>query len=239
MVVNEKWVEQFPEDRVYHISMSASDHCMLALFFTKIKPLKPKKRRFVFEEMWAQDDRCREVIERAWDPLWTSCDLNVVERIRCCQELLQDWNRGVFGNVNKRLKFLKKVHNRLHETALEINEVRKELNEMLTREEVMWKQRSRTLWLKCGDRNTKFFHATASQRWRMNKIEGFEDEEVWVDSQEDIERVILDYFTNIYSSDHPASFEASLGAVRQRVTPEMNEVLLGVFRAEEVKIALN
>ena len=51
--------------------------------------------------------------------------------------------------------------------------------------------------------------------------------------------MILDYFTNIYSSDHLASFEASFGAVRQRVTPEMNEALLGEFIAEEVKIALN
>lgn len=60
-----------------------------------------------------------------------------------------------------------------------------------------------------------------------------------MDSQEDIERVILDYFTNIYSSDHPTSFEVSLGAMRQRVTPRMNEALLCEFRMEEVRLALN
>lgn len=62
---------------------------------------------------------------------------------------------------------------------------------------------------------------------------------MWVDSQEDIERVILNYFTNIYRSDHPVSFDPSLRAMRQRVTPEMNEALQGEFKAEEVRIALN
>lgn len=74
----------------------------------------------------------------------------------------------MFRNVHKRLKFLKgrlhqlEAQNKLHETAVEIKEVRREINEMLTREEEMWKQRSRALWLKCGDKNTKFCHAAAS-----------------------------------------------------------------------------
>ena len=111
--------------------MSAFDHCMLVLFLTKKKRTKPTKKRFVFESMWTRDDNCREVIEKAWDPLQDSCEFSIVGRIRSCQAQLQGWNRGVFGNVNKRLKVLKEhlnqleVQNNLHEIAKEIYEVRR------------------------------------------------------------------------------------------------------------------
>ena len=106
----------------------------------------------------------------------------------------------------------------LNETTSEIGGLRKEINETLQREEVMWNQRSRALWLKCGDRNTKFFHAAASQRRKKNRIDGITEEGVRYERQEDIERVILGYFSNIFSSDHPSSFDACLSAMMPQVT---------------------
>ncbi|KAL0431036.1 UNVERIFIED_CONTAM: hypothetical protein Sradi_0729600 [Sesamum radiatum] len=35
-------------------------------------------------------------------------------------------------------------------------------------EEILWKQRSKVLWLAAGDRNTSFVHAKANER-RLNK----------------------------------------------------------------------
>ena len=42
--------------------------------------------------------------------------------------------------------------------------VSKTLDDLLLKQEIFWAKRSRKSWLKHGDKNTKFFHAKASQR---------------------------------------------------------------------------
>lgn len=58
----------------------------------------------MFEEMRTREEGCREVIERAWDPLNCNLELPNQKRLKSCQDHLQYWNRRVFGNVNKVLK---------------------------------------------------------------------------------------------------------------------------------------
>lgn len=70
----------------------------------------------------------------------------IQEKIKRCQGHFRRWNHRVFGNVNQRLKMKQdrlkhlEVLNLLHETADEIHKLKKEINESLIREEVMWNQ---------------------------------------------------------------------------------------------------
>ena len=82
MVANEGWLARFSETQVHHISMAALDHCLLALFLRKKIPPKKVRKRFFFEAMWTRDDRCKKVIEGAWDLLWANVDIQ--ERIKNC-----------------------------------------------------------------------------------------------------------------------------------------------------------
>lgn len=151
MVANEIWIKKFPKAQANNISMAASDHCLLALSLRKRSPSKPTSRRSVFEVMWVRDERCREVIELAWEPLHANTNCNIVNQIKSCQSHLKRWNQRAFGNVKTRLKKLKErlqfleAQNLLTETASKIQGLKKEINKALKREEVMWIQRSRTL----------------------------------------------------------------------------------------------
>ena len=48
--------------------------------------------------------------------------------------------------------------------SYEINSLKREINSLLDDEEFYWGQWAKEHWLKEGDKNTKFFHAQASER---------------------------------------------------------------------------
>lgn len=65
-----------------------------------------------------------------------------------------------------------------------------------------------------------------------------DDKDRWKDEHEDVEKIILTYFSTIFSTNHPKDFEASLSAVNRQVSDEMNEILLKEFKEDKVWSAL-
>lgn len=86
----------------------------------------------------------------------------------------------------------------------EINELGKEINELLDSEEKLWHQHSKIHWYRKGDKNTKFFHARASNRRKKNTILGlWNDEGRWCEDKDSILATAPAYFEKIYTTSSP------------------------------------
>lgn len=68
----------------------------------------------------------------------------------------------------------------------------------LKNEEVAWRQRSRALWLKEGDRNTKFFHQTANARKRYNHIDQLKVQGTTIAEPNSTKEEIISFYKKLY-----------------------------------------
>lgn len=68
------------------------------------------------------------------------------------------------------LNFFKETGHLTEEDLNKDSNLRAKLSQILNHEEVYWKQRTRTSWLKEGDENISFFHLVTNGLWNRNFI---------------------------------------------------------------------
>ena len=155
------------------------------------------------------------------------------------------WNHNTFGYVLNTLQRslreskLAEESDEYRSNPRHIYELRTRIEELKNREECMWKQRSRTKWLKEGDKNTRYFHCRANQRNKRNYIVGLEDDAgAWWENEGQMGGLIEDYFKSLFSTSHPSGFDDILSGIQPAISDEMNDVLTHEFIAEEIQHTL-
>lgn len=116
----------------------------------------------------------------------------------------------------------------------QIWDLEKRKQKILVEEESTWRLKSRAIWLKEGDKNTKFFHRFAN-RWRQtNTIWEIKDEAgKSFYSQEEISREAVKFFKNAYSKDIGSRIEDILWGIELYPTmfdENLNDALLSEVR---------
>lgn len=77
------------------------------------------------------------------------------------------------------------------------------------------------MWLKDGDRNTKFFHNKANQRAKVNNIKKIKDENgVWWKGEEQVERVLINYFDDLFSSSNLSNIVETCEVVKGKLSDD-------------------
>ncbi|OMO52148.1 Endonuclease/exonuclease/phosphatase [Corchorus olitorius] len=146
---NANWFQKFENAVLTNLPITVSDHSPLLLLQLN-KADSFRKRPYRFEMMWSRNEHCEEVIRRSWNQQVTgSAAFRLVQKINITREDLKHWNKTVFGNLYERKKALEReleeIQTNIGRPECRNSEAgkRKEMEEILEQEQILWMQKSR------------------------------------------------------------------------------------------------
>ncbi|XP_056695810.1 uncharacterized protein [Spinacia oleracea] len=166
---NDAWRIRFEEGSLRNIPKLKSDHCPILISTTGFAPIPSTVRPFRFQAAWMNHAKFEEFVHVNWkstEPL--------IPFLKVFADQLNEWNRLVFHNIDLRDCRILAKGRLTHLIKLEVA-LNKEMEDVLTQEEVLWFQKSRVDAIKDGDRNTRYFHLSTIIRRRQNKGEALKD----------------------------------------------------------------
>ena len=186
----------------------------------------------------------KQKIIKAWRGLACgSTNRCVAKRLRDCRAAISLWKKGRVFNAKDRIHLLERrlewFQSRNYPCWHAIRVIKKELCKAYRDKELFWKQRSMEKWLKFGDRNSKFFHESVKvnrAKRKLIKIRDSNGVEQW--SEEVKAQVAVDYFSTLFKSSNPSSYQPWFQDMRPRVSEAMNQALVSVVTDEEIKGAV-
>ncbi|KAF7821098.1 reverse transcriptase [Senna tora] len=159
--------------------------------------------------------------------------------------------RSTFGNEKFKIKALTEelekiqvsLNNNLnHELLIKKEALRKEIEEWLDEEEVLWAQKVRQMWLINGDKNTKYFQTLVRKRRSNNLITEIRMDDDWIMDYSKMEEVELQYFHSVYKQNDEWSIQTILDKIQNLNIPVVNELqaldLLAPIQMFEVEDAV-
>ncbi|KAG7585995.1 Reverse transcriptase zinc-binding domain [Arabidopsis thaliana x Arabidopsis arenosa] len=221
--------------------MVASDHKPVVATIADKVPRG--KKNFRFDKRWIGKEGLLETISDGWHFDGNSGEGNFVEKVTNCRRAISKWRKNLTPYGRKTIEDLKAelevAQNDDSQSPEVIKALTIRLREAYREEEIYWYQKSRGLWMRVGDHNSKYFHALTKQRRARNRIIGLHDENgIWSDEDKNIQHIAVSYFENLFTSTNPQEFEEALKEVKTTITDQVNEFLTAPATEKEVRTAL-
>ncbi|XP_060212174.1 uncharacterized protein LOC132639769 [Lycium barbarum] len=161
---------------------------------------------FKFENMWLQTEGFLDCVKAWWNSYEVvgSPDFILTQKLKLLKKDISNWNTEVFGKLeDQRSKALNEL-SRLEQSTegkilmqdekIQLLNLQAQIEEVARIEEISWRQKSRCLWLRDGDRNTKFFQNMADAHRRYNCIDKLQVRGSTTEDKEEIKEEILSFY---------------------------------------------
>jgi len=242
VLVSQEWDDAFSNLKQYTMQRILSDHSPITL---QGGSWKKSKSYFKFENWWLGTEGFIDRV-RTW---WNSFDYTgrpdyiLASKLKALKHKLKEWSRSEQGNLGQQRKSLLEklaaMENIATDRGLTEDEATEKarlllnLEDLIKNEEIYWRQRSRSIWLKEGDKNTKFFHKIANAHKRYNNIDQLLVQGNIVQEPKRIQGEIVEFYQKLYTEElqwRPANNFLNC----PRLTGEEKEDLERSFDEEEV-----
>ena len=125
--------------------------------------------------------------------------------------------------------------------SLEETELKNEANEIYKKwvlmEETHWRQLSRELWLREGDKNTGFFHRMENAHHRNNSLDRIKINGVWLSKEQEMREGVVNAYQQMLSED--SGWKADIGRLQlEQISQQEAKNLEIPFSETEVHSAL-
>lgn len=239
-LANNTWFNLFPNSLLENLAAPASDHYSMLLHRCYMPRVTHSQRKFRYENAWQLEPGFHEMVTDSWN-MNLSCP--IIPKLAACADDISLWSRHHckklktdIEDCSRQLKLLR--DNNAGAAQTQVLEVRKKMQRLLAQDDAYWKQRAKTYWYKDGDRNTKFFHASASARKKVNRIVSIDDSNGnKVTDTQGMKDVAKNYFVDLFQKQNNNSAPV-ISVIRHSIYADDNDMLTAPFTKAEFRDAL-
>ncbi|KAL3623019.1 hypothetical protein CASFOL_031835 [Castilleja foliolosa] len=240
-LLNNKAYMEIQAPITIHLPRKFSDHKPIVL---KMEEIQKIKSRFVFKKMWLDHTDFKDNIKNIWREIVTgSPGYIMAEKLRRVRKFLKVWNWECFGNIQEERKQktlqVEDLENKLQKNwsekeEKELDSARKRLEDLHRWHYDLLRLKSRTQWIKEGDRNSKFYNAAIKERRLKNKLRILQEVGTEITDTATIGQLAVDHYSTLFQSTQYCIKEELFQGISKRIQEIDNEELIKIPEEAEI-----